>query len=141
VNSVRRIRLGEENDLTGVHREVLDHVIDGFEHRSASFLYRAGPDKIVDSESGHNGIGCGHSLREILDKGGARGPVTGGEFCRAIALHIPSTHPADYPLPHVSGQVQKEIPDAVRGLVGSPPDCIFRQGGYALPQLGKVFSR
>ncbi len=128
----------QQDNLTGMHREMLDDVIDGSEHVRLATLNGAGSLEVVGRQVGKNVVCFADRRFEILQKLGRLWSVASSEFRRAIALDRFATYAADNPLADVAGKVKQKISNAVRRLVGSLPDRAFRKRSDAMAELGWV---
>jgi hypothetical protein len=133
--------LGEQDDLTGVHGEVLDDVIDRGLDICVAILNRALPQQIILGQTRNHTIRFTKDTFEIFEECVAIRPVTRREFRGTIAFDPLAADASYNPLPDIARQVEKKIADAVRSFVSAPPESVFWKRGNALSDLGGILLR
>src|ERR1043166_396562 len=116
--------LCQENDLSGVHREVFGDVKDRGQRGGRSSLngkLLKQPIRIKTFE--HTGYVCNRRF-ESSQQLRARDPLAGVKLTLSLTIVSCSAQAADNPLSRVPRKVQHQIADAVRFLISSPPDFV-----------------
>src|ERR1041384_6560645 len=134
-------QLGDVHDLSRVHAEVLDGVIDGLERGHAAALHR--PPVVEPRRIGprYHRVLLEHRLGENGQQLVAREGLPPAELARAVATIRRAAHAAHDPLPDVSRQVEHQVADAVRGVIGPPPEVRLGEALYRRGELGEVVGR
>src|SRR3954464_2743045 len=132
------IHLRYRDDLTRVHREMLDNVIDGAENSRFAVLDDNRPLQIFFGERGKHRIRVLQNRFQIVEQGRRFGAVSLREFTGAVALDRPASDAAEYPFGDVASEMNEEISNAVRALVRPRPQHRPRQRVDALSDLDRV---
>ena len=112
-------------DLPEVIAKMLDSVVDGMEAADLEALdWDPIEQRILAKIRQHPIDFTGRFFHSRRKLGFAHGS-SGCEFRGAVPAVQRSTSPTDNPLAKVTRHVQHEVPNAVAGLVGAPPDVVF----------------
>ena len=132
--------LRDQDDLTGVHAEMLDDVIDGFEDGDLITLNLAACRKVVGFDlTEHLSRRLQYRPKPVQQLRFWQHPAF-VEFLLAAPLERTLADAADDPLGDVAAQVQNEIANAVRSLVRSPPEISIGEPLQAPFDFQQVFS-
>ena len=120
---------------------MLDDVIHRFEDGHVSPLDCPPLCKITLGEASEDAIDVGDRLLEIRQKNVPGGTVASRKLSGAIPARRRAADAAHDPLSQVAREMNEKVADAVRVLVGAPPDRFRRQRLDGPAQLGSVFRR
>lgn len=125
-------RLGGEDDLAGVLGEVLDNVVDGFEHGDILALDADTRSQACRRKDGDDGAGLAHGGAEAVAKFVRAEAAAGGEFRIAIPHVRCAAHTRDDPLPQIAGQMQNQVAGCVLILASAKPELLRAEPADAI---------
>lgn len=138
LNPSRRVHLGEEDYLAGVHGEMLHYVEDRRQSGCLTTLDGESAAKIGLTQAGQNAIGIPQNGLEFRHEGVDARPIASRELGRPVAAHRHFTDSANYPLANIARQVDDEIADAVGVLVRAVPDGRGWKVAHGESKLGGI---
>ncbi|HVH26247.1 MAG TPA: hypothetical protein VM818_05790 [Vicinamibacterales bacterium] len=131
-------RLGEDDDLSRVHAEVLDDVVDGLKHGHVVSLNGTRGEQRLGTELAKHGVGLRERGLQPREKLARRELMPLVEFLLTVPLHGSVADAANYPLAHIAAQVQQQVADAVRRFVRPRPDLLVAEMLEALRYFRQV---
>src|SRR2546423_7359386 len=137
----RSVDLGHDNYLPRVHREVLYHVIDRSDHRRLASLNHDRTLEVFRAQSSQDGICLAQNHFQIVEQGRSVPSLFLREFTGSITADRLPTDAAENPLGDVAGQMNQQVADAVRSIVGPRPCSSGRQRVGAVAQLDGILFR
>ena len=120
-------QLGERDDLAGVHREMLHGVEHRPEHRDLSLRRWTPLQQRCLVEGGEHLIHLGERRTQPREQRRLRDRTPFRELRVAITNDLSAARNAENPHAGAAVEVQQEISDAVRRIVGTPPDVVLAE--------------
>jgi hypothetical protein len=122
-----RQRFRQQNDLSGVLREVFHYMQHGMDPAHLVALNVPERDQLVRRQSGDDADRFLYSLAQSRGEGRPGWSTAGVELEMADAFVVLTSESADDPLPDIAGKMQGEIADRVLILAAAQPDLIVSQ--------------
>src|SRR6185295_3249230 len=123
INASQHFR--QQDDLSGVHREMFCHMKDRGEGGRVSALYLIFVQQSRRIESGQHLVYLRNRCPKLSEKFLTRNSLPLSKLSLALTLVGCSSQSANNPLPCVPGNVQQKIPDTVRFGIRPPPHLLL----------------
>src|SRR5438270_4678872 len=105
LHRARHLRLGDENDLAQVKREVLHDLIDRLEYRDLASLYPASLRELLRTHAREHRVGFIEGILETRQQLRLAAPLAGAKLARTVAHVRRSPDSANDPLADIALEV------------------------------------